>query len=171
MPPAVILNRALAQVLEVVLCQGALLRDSVGRLAAVSDNDILLRSDWLANPLLFVDQEAFLLNGLRVESSRRLRLLQLLAAAVEDGDHVATICLRHTSQHLLQRVHTLTVQHTVRAVVHHTVAGVIDKQERVSAFLVVVVDVGASLINSDLELLVVRVLQNFYLAPAVLELE
>ena len=41
-PHTVLLNRALAQVLEVVLRQGALLGHSIGRLAAVGDNDVFL---------------------------------------------------------------------------------------------------------------------------------
>ena len=166
---AIVLDRALAQVPEVVLRQGALLRDSVGRLASVGDNDILLRTDGLSNPLLFIDQEAFLLNCLRVEASRR-RLLQLLPTAIKDGNNIAAVRLRHASQHLLEGVHALAIQHAVRAIVHHTVPSIIYEKKRVAALLIVLIDTRTGLINGNLELLVIRIFQNFDLTFAVLEL-
>ena len=170
-PHTVLLNRALAQVLEVVLRQGTLLGHPVGRLAAVGDDDIFLRALWLPYPLLLVDQEAFLLDRLLIEASRRRRLLELLSAAIEDGDDVAAIRLRHAPQHLLERIHALAVQHAVRAIVHHAVPGVIDEKKRTAARLVVLIDACAGLVNGYLELLVVRVFQNLDLAPEELEFE
>ena len=170
-PLTVMLYRALAQVLEVVLRQRALLGHSVGRLAAVGDDDVFLGTLRLSNPLLLVDQEALLLDRLLVEASRRRRLLELLSAAIEDGDDVAAIRLRHAPQHLLERIHALAVQHAVRAIVHHAVPGVIDEKKRTAARLVVLIDACAGLVNGYLELLVVRVFQNVDLAPEELEFE
>ena len=112
-----------------------------------------------------------MLDRLLVEASRRRRLLELLSAAIEDGDHVAAIRLRHAPQHLLERVHALAVQHAVRAIVHHAVPGVIDEKKRTAALLVVLIDACAGLVNGYLELLVVRVFQNLDLAPEELEFE
>ena len=169
---ALVLNRALAQVLEVVLRQGALLGDSRGRLAPVRDDDVLLAALRLPDPLLLVDQQALILDRLRIEAPRlRVRKLELLSTAVEHGNYVAAVGLGDASEHFLERVHAGAVEHAVGAIVHHAMTGIVNEKERALTLLIIGKDIGTGRVNRDFDLLVAGVLEHFDLLLAELELE
>ena len=164
-------SRAFAKVLEVVLGQSALLGNASGWLAAICDDDILLAALGLTDPLLFVDQEALILDRLRVEASRlRIGMLELLSTAVEHSNYVAAICLGDASEHLLERVHAGAVEYAVCAIVHHAMASIVYEEKRALTLLIVVKDIGAGGVNRNFDLLIARILQHFNLLLSKLEL-
>ena len=165
-------SRAFAQVLEVVLGQGALLGNASGWLAAICDDDILLAALGLSDPLLLVDHEAFIFDRLRVEASRLLVCkLELLSTAVKDGNYVAAISFGDASEHLLERVHAGAVEYAVRAIVHHAMASIVYEKKRALTLLIVVKDIGTGGVNRNFDLLIAWVLQHFDLLLSKLELQ
>ena len=87
----------------------------------------------------------------------------LLSAAVENRDHVASLSLGKAPEHLLQRVHLCLIEHAVCAVVHHAVPCVIDEKQCIGSCLVIPENVHASLVDSSIELGVLGILQNLNL--------
>ena len=123
----------------------------------------------MTDPLL-VEHETAIFNLILVVSTSR-HPLQLLSAAVEDADDVAAIGFGQRSELLLQWVHPRTIQHAIRAIVHHAMASVVDEEESVTTLLERFIDLGAGLVDRNLKLLVARIFQKFDLRLKKFELE